>query len=119
MEQENEETESVNESENKENKDVDEFQEYILLRKPANTKVKSQSNMKAWNAIFLVCTHLTRRPCWLAIQYNFFSQNLHNNKVSFPAERQIIVLAIQHGRRDVRCKPSIVNPLLTKLVRSR
>ena len=30
---------------------------------------------------FLVCTHVTRRPCWLAIQYNFFSQNLHNNKV--------------------------------------
>ena len=25
--------------------------------------------------VFLVCTHVTRRPCWMAIQYNFFSQN--------------------------------------------
>ena len=33
-------TESVNENESKENKNVDEFQEYILQQKPANTKVK-------------------------------------------------------------------------------
>ena len=38
-------------NENKENKDIDEFQECILQQKPANTKVKSQSDMKAWNAI--------------------------------------------------------------------
>ena len=47
MELENEKTESVNENENKENKDVDEFQGYILQQKPANTKVKPQSDMKA------------------------------------------------------------------------
>ena len=35
---------------------------------------------------------MTRRPCWIAIQYNLFPQNLHNNKVKFPAERQVIVL---------------------------
>ena len=51
VELENEKTESVNENENKENKNVDEFQEYILQQKPANTKVKTQSDMKAWNAI--------------------------------------------------------------------
>ena len=50
---------------------------------------------------------MTRQPCWMAIQHNFFSQNLLNNKVYFPAERQIIVLVIQHGRRDVTCKLSI------------
>ena len=33
-------TESVNEDESKEIKNVDEFQEYILQQKPANTKVK-------------------------------------------------------------------------------
>ena len=33
-------------NENKENKDIDEFQEYILQQKPANTEVKSQSDMK-------------------------------------------------------------------------
>ena len=33
--------------ENKENKTVDEFHEYILQQKPGNTKVKTQSDMKA------------------------------------------------------------------------
>ena len=51
MKLENEKTESVNENESKENKNVDEFQEYILQQKPANTKVKTQSDMKAWNVI--------------------------------------------------------------------
>ena len=45
MELENEKTESVNENENIE------FQEYILRQKPANTKVKTHSDMKAWNAM--------------------------------------------------------------------
>ena len=50
MHLENEKTESVNENKDKENENVDEFQEYILQQKPANTKVKPQSNMKALNA---------------------------------------------------------------------
>ena len=48
---ENEKTESVNENVNKGNKNVDEFQEHILQEKPANTKVKTQSDMKAWNVV--------------------------------------------------------------------
>ena len=48
MELENEKTERFNENENK---NLDEFQEYILQQKPVNTKVKTQSDMKAWNAI--------------------------------------------------------------------
>ena len=40
-----------NESENKENKNVDEFQESVLQEKLANTKVKTQSDIKAWNVI--------------------------------------------------------------------
>ena len=43
MELENEKTESVNENENKENKNVDEFQEYILQQKPANTKANHKA----------------------------------------------------------------------------
>ena len=42
---------SINENGNKENKNVREFQEYILQQKPASTKIKTQSDMKAWNAI--------------------------------------------------------------------
>ena len=44
-------TKSINENESKENKNVDEFQEYILQQKPEKTKVRTQSGMKAWNAI--------------------------------------------------------------------
>ena len=40
MELENKKTKSVSENENKENKNVDEFQEYILQQKPTNAKVK-------------------------------------------------------------------------------
>ena len=46
MELENEKTESINEHENNDN----EYQEYILEQKPANNKVKTQSDIKAWNA---------------------------------------------------------------------
>ena len=48
MELENERTEGVNANENKENKNIDEFQEYILQQKPANSKVKTK---KAWHVI--------------------------------------------------------------------
>ena len=47
LELENEKTKSINENEKKENKNVDEFQEYILQQKLTNTKLKTQSNMKA------------------------------------------------------------------------
>ena len=48
---ENVKSEKVNENENKKKtKMLNELQEYIL-QKPANTKVKTQSDMKAWNAI--------------------------------------------------------------------
>ena len=50
MQLENEKTESVYENKDKENENVDEFQEYILQHKPANTEVKTLSNMKALDA---------------------------------------------------------------------
>ena len=37
----------------------------------------------------------------------FFGQNVHQNRVYFPAERNAFVLDAQHGRRDVTCKPAI------------
>ena len=48
IELQNEKTESVNENKNKENKNFDKFQEYILQLKP----VKTQSDIKAWNGIW-------------------------------------------------------------------
>lgn len=40
-------------NENKENQDVDEFREFVLQQKPANTKVKTQSDLKAWKRFCL------------------------------------------------------------------
>ena len=53
MEPENGITESFNENENIENKNVGEFKKYVLQQKPANTKVKNQSDMKAWKPLCL------------------------------------------------------------------
>ena len=52
MELENEKTKCI-ETENKENKNVDEFREFSLQQKLANTKVKTQSDMKAWKPFCL------------------------------------------------------------------
>ena len=51
MELEHNKTESVNGKENKENKNVDEFQEYILQQILVNTRAKTRSDIKVWNAI--------------------------------------------------------------------
>ena len=51
MEIEKEKTESVNDNKNKESKNFDEFEEYILQQNPVKTKVKTQSDKKAWNAM--------------------------------------------------------------------
>ena len=40
-------------NENKENQDVDEFREFVLQQKPANIKVKTQSDLKAWKRFCL------------------------------------------------------------------
>ena len=37
----------------------------------------------------------------------YFSKNLHENRVQFPEERNAFVLDHQNGRRDVTCKPAI------------
>ena len=66
-------------------------------------------------SVFFDFTHVTRRPCWWSIQYKFFSQNLHKNKVQFPPERKTIVLDHQHGRHDVTCNQAILNGILNCL----
>ena len=38
---------------------------------------------------------------------DFFWQNLHQNRVHFPAERNAFVFYLQHDRRDVTSKPAI------------
>ena len=60
------------------------------------------------SSLFLVCNHVTRRPCWGSKQKNISSNNLHENRVQFPEERNAFVLDHQHGRRDVTCKPAIL-----------
>ena len=65
-------------------------------------------------SIFLVCNHVTRRPCWVSIPSNFFSKNIHM-KMEFSLltrGEKCFVLDHQHGCRDVTCKLAIlVSPL--------
>ena len=58
--------------------------------------------------LFLVCNHVTRRPCWGSKQKKLFWKNLHENRVLFPGERNAFVLDHHHGHRDVTCKPAIL-----------
>ena len=37
----------------------------------------------------------------------FFTKNLHENRVKFQEETNAFVLDHHHGRRDVTCKPAI------------
>ena len=41
----------------------------------------------------------------------FFLQNLHENRVKLPEERNDFVLDLQYGRRDVTCKPAMASLL--------
>ena len=34
-----------------------------------------------FSILFLACNHMARWPCWWSIQQNFFSKNLHENRV--------------------------------------
>ena len=63
MELENKKIESVNENENEENKNVHEFQKYLLQQKPAITKVKTQRDMKAWKWFFVYNNTKNRELC--------------------------------------------------------
>ena len=53
MESDNNTTKNSKGNENKENQDVDEFREFVLQQKPANTKVKTQSDIKTWKRFCL------------------------------------------------------------------
>ena len=59
------------------------------------------------STLFLVCNHVTRRPCWGSKQKNISSKNLHENRNAF-------VLDHQHGRRDVTSKAKIRRARLGK-----
>ena len=62
MELENKKTGCVKGNENKENKNVDKFHESILQQKPANIKVKTQNDMKAWKQ-FCLQENKNRKLC--------------------------------------------------------
>ena len=53
MKPENGKTESVNEHQYKDNKNVEGFKNTFCKKKPQNTKVKTQSDMKAWKRFCL------------------------------------------------------------------
>ena len=72
MELENKKTVSVNKNENKGNKNVDEFQEYFLQQKQANTKVETQSHMSMVCHIINLPLIKLVRSSWLYIGLSLF-----------------------------------------------
>ena len=86
------------------NKNFLELQAHEILKPKFPSSLRSE---------FLICNHLTRRPCWGSIKYTFFSKNLHENIVQFPEERNASFLNHLHGRRGVTCKPAIQAPQKT------
>ena len=76
---------------------------YVVLKCPESFG----RGLSVFNVEFLVCHHLTRRPCWRSKQKSFSSKNLHENGVYFPEERNAFAVDHQRGRRDVTYKPAI------------
>ena len=56
---------------------------------------------------FLVCIHVMRRPFWYTKQWKMAPHVLRKNRIKFPKVILLHGSGHQHGRRDVRCKPSI------------
>ena len=77
---------------------------------PTQTACHHSSNnyCNTW-ALFLGCTHVMRRTCWCTKQWQNVAQLLHNNRTKFPKDFFHHCSVHQHGRRDVRCKPRILN----------
>ena len=57
--------------------------------------------------VFLVCSHVTRRPCWGSKQYKF-SRRIYMNK-GFSSQRREMLFFLDHhqGRPYVTCKPAM------------
>ena len=63
--------------------------------------------MTCSNCLFLVFTHVIRRPYWWTKQWQNVAQVLHNNRIKFPRDFFHYCSLHQHGCRDVTWKPRI------------
>ena len=68
---------------------------------------RDQDAIIAKQYLFLVFTHVMRRPCWCTKQWQNVAQVLHNNRIKFPEDSFRYCSVHQHGRRDVTWKPRI------------
>ena len=59
------------------------------------------------NCVFLVFTHVMKRPCWCTKQWQNVAQVLYNNRIKLPKDFFRYCSVHQHGRRDVTWKPRI------------
>ena len=73
---------------------------------------KNEISLKTFS-IFLVFTHVMRRPCWCTKQWQNVARVLHNNRIKFPKDFFRYCSVHQHGRRDVTWKPRIELKLCT------
>ena len=81
---------------------------------PYYMKFSRQCNFakKKVSGKFAAANILRLQPCEKAAMLvvntkEIFLQNLHRNRVHFPAEKNSFVFDHQHGCRDVTCKPAI------------
>ena len=58
--------------------------------------------------LYLVLTHVMRRPCWCTKQWQYAAQVLHNNRIKLPKVFFGYCSLHEHGRRDVTWKARIV-----------
>ena len=64
-------------------------------------EVRFMQNTQLMNLVFLLLTHVMRRPCWCLKQWQNVAQVLHNNEIKFPKDFFRYCSVHYHGRRDV------------------
>ena len=62
---------------------------------------KGGRGLRSVERVFLVFTHLMRRPCWCTKQWQNVAKVLHKNRIKFPKDFFRFCSVHQHGRRDV------------------
>ena len=65
-------------------------------------------------SIFLVCNHVTRRPCWWSIQYEFLSRTIYL-KVEVSSQRREMLLFLTTNMAAVksRANQQLEEPIVT------
>ena len=73
----------------------------MAIRKNVTPYYRSPCILKLRDIVFLIFTHVMRRPCWCAKHWQNVAQVLHNYRIKVPKDCFRHCSVHQHGRRDV------------------